>query len=73
MIIIIIKKYECIIDTGALLTIFPFHIKRTLEDEGWNLKPIAGSGYGSSVTEIHANKMFEVCLTRDKHNWTKWV
>ncbi|CAB4441692.1 unnamed protein product [Rhizophagus irregularis] len=39
------KKYECVIDTGAPSTIFPFQIKRTLGDEGWNLRPIAGSGY----------------------------
>ncbi|CAG8738090.1 uncharacterized protein OCT59_004638 [Rhizophagus irregularis] len=66
------KKYECVIDTGAPSTIFPFQIKRTLGDEGWNLRPIAGSGYGGGVTEIHANKMFEVHLS-DRCNWTKWV
>ncbi|CAB5388436.1 unnamed protein product [Rhizophagus irregularis] len=66
------KKYECVIDTGAPSTIFPFQIKRTLGDEGWNLRPIAGSGYGGGVTEIHANKMFEVRLG-DRRNWTKWV
>ncbi|CAB4402018.1 unnamed protein product [Rhizophagus irregularis] len=66
------KKYECVIDTGAFSTIFPFQIKRTLGDKGWNLRPIAGLGYGGGIAEIHANKMFEVCLS-DRHNWTKWV
>ncbi|RGB23176.1 hypothetical protein C1646_677307 [Rhizophagus diaphanus] len=47
-------------------------IIRTLGDEGWNLRPIAGSGYGGGVAEIHASKMFEVRLG-DKRNWTKWV
>ncbi|GET55763.1 hypothetical protein GLOIN_2v1782186 [Rhizophagus irregularis DAOM 181602=DAOM 197198] len=44
----------------------------TLGDEGWNLRPIAGSGYGDGVAEIHANKIFEVRLS-DRRNWTKWV
>ncbi|RGB22329.1 hypothetical protein C1646_782218 [Rhizophagus diaphanus] len=66
------KKYKCVIDTGTPLMIFSFQIKRILGDEGWNLRPIAGSGYGNSVAKIHANKMFEVRFS-DKRNWIKWV
>ncbi|CAG8619491.1 uncharacterized protein OCT59_019644 [Rhizophagus irregularis] len=67
------KIYECVIDTGAPSTIFPFHIKRTLRgDEGWKKNPITSSGYGEGANEIYATRMFEVRLG-DKHDWTKWV
>ncbi|CAB4392280.1 unnamed protein product [Rhizophagus irregularis] len=58
---------------GSPLTIFPFHIKRTLwGNEGWKKNPITSSGYKENANEIHATRMFEVRLG-DKHDWTKWV
>lgn len=40
----IIKKYECVIDTGVPSTIFPYHVKRILQGR-------RGMGFLKSVGE----------------------
>ncbi|GBB88927.1 hypothetical protein RclHR1_15540006 [Rhizophagus clarus] len=68
------KRYQCVIDTGAPSTIFPYHVKRTFRNikKEWNEKAITSSGYGEGALEYHSYKMFEVRIG-DDHNWSKWV
>ncbi|RHZ86392.1 hypothetical protein Glove_51g45 [Diversispora epigaea] len=66
------KLYKTVIDSGALETTLPYHVRNTLGKTGWRNFGVSANGYGYPAHVFYASSTFEVAIG-DNNGWSKWV